>query len=78
MGILGTPPHPYPGSVSGAFQNRGIERLTDDCLAMSEREAAARIDREITMAIEASRWDDAIKWQRVRLRVKRLQARATR
>jgi hypothetical protein len=70
-----------PGAAGGHQERRterGIERLTRDCLAMSDVEAAARIDREVSAAIAASRWDDAVNWQRVRLRVKRLRARAAR
>jgi len=60
---------------TGTLQDRGIERLTRDCLAMTDTAAAARIDREVAAAIESSRWEDAVKWQRVRLRVKRMRAR---
>lgn len=66
------------GSDRGSdHSSEGLDQITRDCIALRGTIADELIEREINTAIAESRWDDAIHWQRVRLRVKRVRARGS-
>lgn len=48
-----------------------IEALVVDCLAAPPEVAARRIHDELQAALATERWDDAVLWQRVKLRLQR-------
>lgn len=76
--LIPSRPAPQPPALGAGRLDRSLEQLTARCLAMPAAERMALIDAEIAGAIAESRWDHAVKWQRVLLRVKRSLAKAAR
>lgn len=48
-----------------------IDFMVRECLALGRDEAARRIAVAVETAVSEARWQDAVDWQRVRLRAKR-------
>jgi hypothetical protein len=50
-----------------------IAIIAQDCFDQYRAHAVTMVDRQISMALGQSKWEEALKWYRVRHRLRRLQ-----
>ena len=67
---MGSRRSPAPGEAHalGPPAIPDIDRMVEECLALGPDDAACRIALAVKAAVSEGRWQDAVVWQRVRLR----------